>query len=271
MSYQSVHTGKEIDEIYSDLLDLIAQINENYAGGWKPFTPAVTYSAFDNPTGVVTIAGDYSSTFKAGIRFKFTNNNHIIYAIVSKNSTYSSLNTTVTFLQEMTPDTNTAKYTLIAGITDVYYAPKKSAPIDFPMETQKWTIKKIDSTNKSVTSPNSTYKTIGVSQDFPIGAWDGDYSLAGNLTTTGTESGFLTTLSSSSTSESNSENSAFSFYGDGTTNGKNYWAHIVKRFTITLESKTTYYLLMKAQSTVTALLAGGVLEPTIIRAVFAYL
>jgi hypothetical protein len=178
---------------------------------WIPFAPTVTYSSVDDPTGVVTIAGDYTANFKAGTRLKMTNGGNVIYGIVSKDSTYSAPNTTVTFLHEIDPTDSQAKYLLAnSAITSVYYAPIKSTPTGFPVDPAKWQIKVAITTTSTTNTPtqNTWYNVTNIS--LPIGLWNvkWDALLLVVTSATQTQARMLATLSTANNSESDKDMTA---------------------------------------------------------------
>src|SRR5574344_2739227 len=122
--------------------------------GWISADETWTYSSVDDPTGVITIVGDKTGKYSLGMRIKFTNNSNVIYGIITKIS-YSSPNTTLTFLHEINPSTSTALHLMAnSAITNNYYSNMK-APFGFPLHPDKWTLKKEITSNYYVASPSS--------------------------------------------------------------------------------------------------------------------
>src|SRR5574344_1433764 len=146
--------------------------------GWNLANETWTYSSVDNPTGVITITGDKTGKYSLGMRIKFTNGGNIIYGIITKIS-YSSPNTTLTFLHEINTSTGNSALHLMANsaITNNYYSNMKT-PFGFPMNPSKWTITALYSTSTAQSSPiaNTWYNIGGFKINIPIGIWNVSYS-----------------------------------------------------------------------------------------------
>src|SRR5574344_506937 len=139
--------------------------------GWISADETWTYSSVDDPTGVITIVGDKTGKYSLGMRIKFTNNSNVIYGIITKIS-YSSPNTTLTFLHEINPSNSLALHLMAnSAITNNYYSSMK-VPYGFPLEENKWTITYINTTNQATATPaNLTGKQAGtVQKTIPTGA-----------------------------------------------------------------------------------------------------
>src|SRR5574344_1353098 len=144
--------------------------------GWISADETWTYSSVDDPTGVITIVGDKTGKYSLGMRIKFTNNSNVIYGIITKIS-YSSPNTTLTFLHEINPSNSLALHLMTnSAITNNYYSNMK-VPFGFPLEKKKWTVKFYDTTTRGQSSPvRLTWYNIGTTTiTIPIGSWDVDY------------------------------------------------------------------------------------------------
>src|SRR5574344_1775354 len=112
--------------------------------GWIDANETWTYSSVDNPTGVITITGDVTTKYSLGMRIKFTNATNVIYGIITAIS-YSSPNTTLTFLHEINPSNSLALHLMgNSAITNNYYSSMK-APYGFPLNPNNWTVKITDS------------------------------------------------------------------------------------------------------------------------------
>src|SRR5574344_408608 len=141
--------------------------------GWNLANETWTYSSVDNPTGVITISGDKTGKYSLGMRIKFTNGGNVIYGIITKIS-YSSPNTTLTFLHEIDPTDSLALHLMQnSAITNNYYSSMK-APYGFSLNPDKWTITFTDTTQRSQSSPvNGTWYNLGsLSISIPIGFWN---------------------------------------------------------------------------------------------------
>lgn len=143
--------------------------------GWNYANETWTYASVDDPTGVITISGDKTGKYSLGMRIKFTNGGNVIYGIITKIS-YSSPNTTLTFLHEINPSTSKALHLIQnSAITNVYYSSAK-APFNFPISPLSWTVITSNSTQKNQSSPaEGTWYYTGVSANIPIGVWELSY------------------------------------------------------------------------------------------------
>jgi hypothetical protein len=232
-------------KIYEALLKIADNIlATTYNDSWINITSSVTYSSVDDPTGVITIEEDLTGVLSVGMRIKFTNGGNTIYGIITKDPTYSSPNTTITFLHEINPTDSQALHLLAnSAITNVYYSHQK-APFGFPSETEKWQISLTDTTLRTKNSPAQDtwyYSDLGsLYLDLPIGSWK---NLKFEAFTRGTKAGdtlgIYTALSTSSSSPSNSSLIAgFFAYSDiiGT---------LTRSINVTVTSKTRYYLIAR--------------------------
>lgn len=143
--------------------------------GWISADETWTYSSVDNPTGVITISGDKTSKYSLGMRIKFTNNSNVIYGIITKIS-YSSPNTTLTFLHEINPTNSLALHLMAnSAITANYYSNMK-VPFGFPLSPSKWSVYIADTTERSqVTVGTTVYNIGGISISIPVGLWNVKY------------------------------------------------------------------------------------------------
>lgn len=151
----------------------------NLQTGWNSANETWTYSSVDDPTGVITISGDKTTKYSLGMRIKFTNGGNTIYGIITKIS-YTSPNTTLTFLHEINP-TNSLVLHLMANsaITLNYYSNMK-APFGFPLNPDKWSIKKTLTTNYFKSNPvKDTIYYSGFNITIPIGLYNIELSTVG--------------------------------------------------------------------------------------------
>src|SRR5574344_412696 len=143
--------------------------------GWISADETWTYSSVDDPTGVITIVGDKTGKYSLGMRIKFTNNSNVIYGIITKIS-YSSPNTTLTFLHEINPSNSLALHLMAnSAITNNYYSNMK-VPYGFPMNPAKWSIIVSDTAERSQATYGTTvYNIGGINISVPIGIWNIKY------------------------------------------------------------------------------------------------
>src|SRR5574344_622452 len=150
--------------------------------GWISADETWTYSSVDDPTGVITIVGDKTGKYSLGMRIKFTNNSNVIYGIITKIS-YSSPNTTLTFLHEINPSNSLALHLMAnSAITNNYYSSMK-VPYGFPLEENKWTILYTDNLSRSQLNPtaNTWYNLGSLEHTFPIGLWIPSFKIIGAI------------------------------------------------------------------------------------------
>src|SRR5574344_1183119 len=147
--------------------------------GWISADETWTYSSVDDPTGVITIVGDKTGKYSLGMRIKFTNNSNVIYGIITKIS-YSSPNTTLTFLHEINPSNSLALHLMAnSAITNNYYSNMK-APFGFPMESNKWSVTYYSAVSSSQATPTlNVWYNKGGNISIPIGAWRIDFAARG--------------------------------------------------------------------------------------------
>ncbi len=216
--------------------------------GWVGSGLVLTYASADAPTFTATVPGDVTSVLSVGMKVKITQTT-VKYFIITAIS-YSSPNTTITMY-------GGTDYTLTAdAISSVYYSTMK-APHGFPMNPAKWTVEVTDSSQYDTDS--TTYVNLGsISITLPIGSWNTSVQCGIECRPT---YGHIT-LSTSSTSESDNELTALVL--DGGTS-----VRIEK--TLSIISKTTYYLNGKTANASSAAYLLGDTVKTIIRAVCAYL
>jgi hypothetical protein len=229
------------------------QITTALTTGWIPVADTWTYSSIDNPTGVITIPTNGTTTYSVGMRIKFTNNGATHYGIVTAVSA-----TTLTYLGEISPTSasaggGTAMLNTFtnSAITNVYYSHWKN-PYGFPADPRKWTVQFIDSVNRQQSSPvNGTWYNPGTSLlSVPIGAWFLAYKA--NLYTTkntATDINIAVTLSTSASSESDINFTHYAQISAGSSTLSLYMP-VSKEKYVAVAAKTVYYLIVKSTLTV---------------------
>lgn len=254
---------------------IIPSLNRDWTG-WQEGNETWTYSNVDDPTGVITISGDKTGKYSAGMRIKFTNGGNTIYGIISKDPTYSSPNTTITFLHQIDP-TDSLALVLMANsaITAPYYSTQK-APLGFPLNPAKWSVETQITSSLTQTSPttNTWYNLGSTNIVVPIGEWKLYYAVEGNANraTTGfIDVEFALSTSNSSVSDYALKSRALMAIEVATNNY--ILALLSKCKDITIASKTTYYAIWRTSLGALAVSSDG--DTTgqlgIIRATCAYL
>jgi hypothetical protein len=238
-------------------------------GGWSPLG-ACTYEAADAPTYTISFASDMTAILSPGMRIKLTDST-VKYFIITAVGAYSGGKTIITVY-------GGTDYTLSGGaISSPYYSIQK-APFGFPLNPGLWSVIATDNQDRNQASPtqNTWYNLNAAAQlTIPIGCWEVSYmaTIQGSILS-GTVITAQSTLSTANNSESDADFSAYAFNIAGG-NGANRIdvCTAVSRFkTISLASKTTYYLNNRtATASASAIGTFGSLAKTIIRATCAYL
>jgi hypothetical protein len=228
--------------------------------GWVGAQETWTYSSVDGPTGVFTAPGDLTGTYSPGMRIKLTQTT-VKYFIVTAVA-FSSGTTTITVY-------GGTDYTLAnAAITSPFYSTAK-VPAGFNANPAKWTESYSSSADIRQSSPvqNIWYNGGPAKLDIPIGAWNVRYSGCFSFNVSGGSYG-ESTLSTANNSQSDSSWTVAP-YIDGVSNAN---IPVDKAGNIAVSSKTTHYLNARVIDAGAGSVGYyGVAQPTIIRAVCAYL
>lgn len=245
-------------------------------GGWiSAIGETWVYSSVDDPTGVITITGDLTGKYKAGTKIKFMNGGNEIKGIVLKDSTYSSPNTTITFLHEIDP-TDSQALTLMANstITSPCYSFEK-APAGFPMQKSKWRVEynATPAFDKASPAQNTWYST-GINLNIFMGLVDVEFTidLLSNTKSSQTSLDGFITLSDTDASESDEDFTCkHALDGPSGTHALGDTFHKTKQ--LLLDAATTFHVCTKTSRAtgVMNLLRVGAYVPLIIRATCAYL
>ena len=239
---------------------LKAQASDILLTGWVDADETWTYASADDPTYTLTISGDKTSKYSAGMRVKLTQTTDKYFIITAVS--YSSSNTTLTLYGGTDYDLANAT------ITSPAFSVMK-APYGFPLNPSKWTEEFRNETDQSQSSPTNgtVYNPGSTLLSVPIGAWKLRFQVT-----------FSITLASSGTMAP--------YVGLGTTSSSlsNEWqyylrqdnllrhiAGIVKENYINLTSKQIYYLNCKVATTTSTISYVGSIGATVIRATCAYL
>lgn len=246
--------------------DYVGDAIEFNTSGWIEDAEEHTwdFASADGKTFVVSVDADVTGVISVGMRWRCTQGT-VQYAIVTAVGEYSGGYTQVTLYAG-------TDYAIVdAAIEDVGYSGQK-APFGFPLNPSKWTVEVIDANTRTQSSPTEdTWYNLNAAHkiDIPIGAWYVSYrALAYNFFASSQLGQIWLTLSTSNNSASDSDMST-SFHAYGTTS----IGFLIeqKPALIVLTSKTTYYLNMYSEYTVSSMGLYGAGVPTKIRAVCAYL
>ncbi len=232
--------------------------------GWVSLNGTVTFNSADDPIGIINVPADHGLT--EGARLRLDNNGQTIDGIVVA---YTS--TTATFLHKINPENSHAVNLLATGdITNVYYSRSK-VPQGFSVDPAYWTVKAVDSTQRSQATTNTNaYNLGGLSIAIPIGRWRIGFSVLAQLGISGDIGGARYMTVSLSTAN----NTIVDAYAVGFAGAvlELMRVPLCKYIDLSLTSKTTFYLNSRNDG-------GGSLtmfnlnstSPAVIEAVCAYL
>jgi len=236
--------------------------------GWFPITKTLVYAAADDPTFTFTIAAfDATAQLSPGMKIKLTNAT-VKYFIITK-VVFDDPGSTITVY-------GGTDYNLVdAAITSPFYSTQK-APLDFPLDPDKWTVEITDSDNTTQVTPiTGTYYNIhSLSIKIPIGSWNSSYSA--HLFADNDEGAMIDlkcTLSTANDSQSDIDLTERHRITTGSSVGAAFEHKFSRKKLLNLTTKDIYYL--NEISNVTGcdriILRGSSGAPVVIRAVCAYL
>lgn len=238
--------------------------------GWIAGTGTWSYSTADAPSFTISVNADLTGVIGVGDRIKLTQTT-VKYFIVTAIS-YSAPNTTITVY-------GGTDYTLVSeSITSPYYSHQKT-PLGFPLNVTKWTVEVKHTSDASQSSPLvATWYNLGtISISVPIGHWRVMYELTlyyENNAEVNIDP--FVTLSTANNSQSDADLTAYARLIDvvGGSGDRRINAPIHKEKYLSVASKTPYYLnaqVGNASGATRVLSFTGTTQPTIIRAICAYL
>lgn len=236
--------------------------------GWVPAGETWTYAGADDPTFTLTIAGvDLTGKYQAGQRVKLTQTSAKYFII-----TLVAFSTDTTLTLYGGTDYDLAN----AAISVPYYSPVK-APFGFPLDPAKWTVRSVDTTLRTQSSPvNGTWYNLGsITFSIPIGVWSVSYQVSGQLYKTTSEVKLYgkITLSTANNTESDSQLTATVAGTPEFITDEQFLKFSLGRYKfLTLAAKTSYYLNMQSEaSSITNIYFINDSSPCILQAVCAYL
>jgi hypothetical protein len=220
----------------------------NVSTGWIDASDeSWAYVSYAAPTGIVNITGDKTTKYTIGMKVKLTQSAAIRYGIITAVGVYSGGVTPLTIYFG-------TDYSLLnATISSPAYSFGR-APFGFPPARGKWTIRIIDTSVNSRSSPvNGTwYNQGGKSITLPIGTWRLSFYADTEANQTGTPGScdLYCALGLTTTTSTDKE------LIDGMTLGatQNVMRKLMKRSKeVVISNPTTYYLnIMVSQSGGTA-------------------
>ena len=204
--------------------------------GWIEAGHTLVYASADDPTFTFTIADlDATTILSVGMRIKLTQTS-VKYFIITK-IVFDDPGSTITVY-------GGTDYNLVdAEITLPYYSTNK-APLDFPLDPDKWTVKVTDVTNRSQSTPTSAvwYNLGSITVSIPIGVWRTYYKVSAGTGRTSTSIGELyVTLSTADNSESDADLTVWVDFSSATA-ALYLYAALSAEKTFAVTSKTSYYL-----------------------------
>jgi hypothetical protein len=231
-----------------------ASIISQQADGWIPVVDSWTYSSADSPIFVITVPSDATLKYSVGMRIKLTQTTvkyFIIHAVTS---------TTLTVY-------GGTDYTLaVAAITSIYYSREK-CPFAFPLSPSKWEVLVTDTTQRSAACA-AAWLNLNSAESIviPIGIWDVEYNVHLQLYSPTADGCGYVTLSTANNTQSDASMTAAVQYTP-TSAG----ANVSRKKTLSIASKTTYYLNTSSDNTNGSKYNRNDISPLYIRARCVYL
>lgn len=231
--------------------------------GWQSVTDTWTYASADAPTFTITVPTGAASLYGVGMRIKLTQTTPKYFIITAVADTVLTVY-------------GGTDYTLAnAAISSIYVSLMK-APLGFPLDPTKWTVRVTNNADQTQSSPTiNTWYNIGTTNSqivLPIGAWNLSYIVNAYSTKAATtQSDIYVTLSTANNTESDTEFTCWSLIG-GASATLQFVALCTRRKFLSVASKTTYYLNAKTgNSSMLNIQFLGSSGKTILEAVCAYL
>ena len=235
--------------------------------GWFPITKTLVYAAADDPTFTFTIAAfDATAQLSPGMKIKLTNAT-VKYFIITK-VVFDDPGSTITVY-------GGTDYNLVdAAITSPFYSTQK-APLDFPLDPDKWTVELKDTGNRTQNAPViATWYNLGsISIDVPVGVWNVEYSVLGYVVGSAvTVANMLSTLSTANNSSSDATWNVY-MWVSGASGDIGIMGLMQKYGVMDLATKDTFYLNgMKPGATAAATIGFyNVNQELVLKAVCAFL
>lgn len=249
---------------YADTKTTLSTVLSTIASGWTSISATLTFSSADAPTYVCTTSSDLTGSIGVGMRIKLTHSASTKYFIVTAIDA-----ATITLY-------GGTDYTLAAtAITAPYYSNVK-APLGFPQDTTKWTVKVTDTTQRNGAGTGTTWNNIGGANaqiSVPIGIWEVDFTCEayGDRTTAGTGDSIDACLSTANNTASDTELYGRTFISGAAANQSDVMSFVpFKQKTLALVAKTLYYLNIRMQNSGTWTMNNNVVA-MVIRAKCSYL
>lgn len=231
--------------------------------GWNDFPFTCTYASADDPTFTFTVAGDVTKVLYPGVKIMLTQTTDKFFIVTA--SAYSAPNTTVTVYGGTDYDLANAT------VVNPRYSREKS-PYGFPLDPLKWTVEYID-VNDRATGNNPTdgvvYNLSPIQITIPIGSWMLNWSAHIRVNGSSVNKQAFIGLSTTNNGFSDAHLKAWVLAMDTST--YHGWPREVAPKHILLAAKTVYYLNVSGVNSPSSIGNQGTQQPTILRAVCAYL
>ena len=228
--------------------------------GWLSAGETWTYASSDDPAYTFTISAfDATTKYSPGMRVKLTDTG-VQYFIITK-VVFDDPGSTITVYGGTDYDLSTGAITL------PFYSTQK-APLDFPLDPNKWTEETSSSSNSTQATPSAgTWYNNGGNIVLPIGSWnvrwDGRVGFQDASSVAGGTKG---TLSKANNTEDDDKWTTANVQ----TSATNYGQNQTREGNITISTKDTYYLnVMTPNASIDTIGFYGVDSATTIRAVYA--
>ena len=260
-----------LDTKVSDMEDDIATIDTALSSGWKAVSQTWTYASADAPVYQVYVSGNVTANadYKLGNKIKCTISSAVKYGFIVKVGSYDSGNNRTPVDIYCGTD-----YTMSNSAISAVYISKVKSPDGFPMSPDKWTVTLSDTTNRSQASPtNGSYYNPGsLSISCPIGVWNASLSCVFGGRGTNTVYGSVGLSTSTSSITETEASSAFYDYVSTASATVEAMSGVFKTKIITVTSKTTYYVVIKALAAgMASLYLANADAPLTVKLVCAYL
>lgn len=245
----------------------VTTVQTQVADGWVADANTWTYASADSPSFVVSVNADMTSTISAGMRVRLTQTT-VKYFIVTAVGAFSGGATELTLY-------GGTDYVLDNASVDSPGYSNVKAPFGFPLNPAKWTVEVVDANDRTQLTPTAgSWYNLNAAHaiDLPVGVWNVSYYILLESSDTYLSSILSATLSTANNTESDAKNTSVFYFATGSAIGTAAGGSLHKSMTISVTSATTYYLNSNSGSVTSAeLTASGSVQPTVIRAVCAYL
>ena len=229
--------------------------------GWIAAAETWTYYGETPPLFTVTISGDKTGIYWAGMKVKLTQTTTKYFIIVK--SEYSNPNTILTLYG------GTLNTLLDAAISSPYYSLARF-PQEFPLVTTYWEQIYKDTSDRTQASPvqNTWYNLGSASLSLPIGFWVVSYKVNIQCDDAASPANITVALSSSPSSSSDTE---WEHRGGNSIQGNVNYPAFNSKYIFNTGTFTYYLIVRTTNASMDTLHFRGDATPTIIRAFSAYI